>query len=158
MLIAKGYAVRFKLLERVKLVLPSPNSAMLHDPTGRYWSKNSLLVVPFRKLGGELSRYEGQVRDYLGRSYHAKLGSVEIPPRALSRWETLGPLERLDYRRGGTKAPGGYQHHFNKPRGLWKLIFLFKGRGTAILRRYGRAYRVDLPSNALLDDRGIAFP
>lgn len=69
----------------------------------------------------------------------------------------MGEVATIYYVRPGTKAPGGYRHKFNAPRGLMHIVFLVKGKGAAILRKHGVFYRLDLPNNCILDDRGIVF-
>lgn len=156
-LICKGTAVKFKMIDGGARI--SARGAMLHDPTGKYWGKNSLLIGPFSRDGEPLGdKYKGPARDYLGRNHNAHVGSVELPPRGLDSWVTLGEVDVLYYRRPGTKAPGGFWHKFNAPRGAYKLMHAVKGKGKAILRKHGSFYRLDLPSNAVIDDRGVCWP
>lgn len=158
MLIVKGSRVRLHMKEGGPLVRPA--GAMMHDPTGRHWPKNSLLIGPFTR-GSEKpteAQYEGAPKEYLGRKYNPHVGSVDLPPKALAEWEDVGEVTRIDYIRPGTKAPGGFRHEFGKPRGFMHAVHLVKGKRRPRLRKCGRFYRLDLGPGAILDDRGIAFP
>lgn len=157
MLICKGTRVRLHLADGRIL---SPRGSMLHDPKGRYWPKNSLLIGGFTRSGGDLSdeQYRGAPKDYLGRNHTPHVGYVDLPPKRIGEWVDVEEVVRIDYVRGGTRAPGGFRHHFGKPRGLMRLVHLVKGKRRVILRRWGRFYRVDMGPGSMADSRGIAFP
>lgn len=138
----------------------SPRGSMIHDPSGRAWPKCSLLIAP----GGRGSRaakpeeYEGAPKNFLGRQHRAKIRELEFPA-ASGEWTVVGQVTRIDYVRGGTKAPGGFQHSVNKPRGVYKIVHLLKGgKAPVTLRKNGRFYRLDLPRGCIVDDRGIVYP
>jgi hypothetical protein len=152
MLICKGSRVRFILKDDREI---SPRGALLHDPTGRYWPKDSMLVVSFKRGGRRATDAErkGAPKDYLGRNHEARVGSVELPPRSLSEWQYVGDIKTILYVRPGTKAPGSYYHHF----GGRRLAALFKS-GKAKLYKRGSTYRVELGSGSIADDRGIVYP
>lgn len=158
MLICKGTRVRLHLLEPKRLVCP--RGSMLHDPSGRWWSRNSLLIGGFDRAGDDITpdQYSGAPKDYLGREYEPRKGYVQLPPKRLVGWDDVGVVSRIDYVRPGTRAPGGYQHHFGKPRGLFRLVHLAKGERQVMLRKCGRFYRIDLGPGSIADERGIAFP
>jgi hypothetical protein len=158
MLIVKGTRVRLHMAEGGPLV--RPRGGMMHDPTGKAWPRNSILLGPFKKEGlpVDASKYQGAPKEYLGRNYNPKEGSVNLPPKALSHWEDVGLVERIDYYRHGTKAPGGYTHKFHAPRGVYHVLHAVKGKRRVMLRRCGKFYRLDLGKGAIADDRGIVFP
>jgi hypothetical protein len=136
--------------------------ALLYDPSGRYWPRCSLLVAGFDRGGGVARDATKEARAFYGRSATIRAGTLEmVPPLDLSAWARLGPLESIFYERRGTKAPGYFRHEFNKPRGLWKLIFAIKGRSVkqpAVLYNLRSLYRVELPEGCIVDDRGIVAP
>ncbi len=130
---------------------------MLHDPRGTSWGKNSLLFVKFRPnvRAPTETEYEGDAKHYLGQKHRARVGAVELPPRALSSWEKLGNVKQIFYTRVGTKAPGRFQHPF----GVRTMLMLWRKGKSPVLYRYGSsAMRLELGSSAILDDRGIVFP
>lgn len=158
MIIVKGTRTRFHMADGGPMV--RPKGAMMHDPSGRHWPKNSLLIGPFER-GTKLptiDRYKGAPKEYLGRQYNPHVGSVDLPPKALSQWETVGEVDRIDYYRPGTKAPGGYRHTFNAPRGVYHVLHAVKGKGRAVLRKCGRFYRLDMSKGSIADGRGIVWP
>jgi hypothetical protein len=134
--------------------------SMLHDPTGRHWPKHSLLIGKFQKGSEEPTeeQYRGAPRDYLGRGYRARVGSVDLPPKRLSEWEEIGPVAEIFYTRPGTSNPGRFRHAFNKPHGVSLVVFPFKGKGKATLRKCGRFHRLDMSRGALIDSRGLVWP
>lgn len=158
MLTVKGTRIRLHMAEGGPLI--RPRGAMMHDPTGKAWPKNSLLLGPFKKEGKPVNprNYEGAPKEYLGRNYNPKEGSVNLPPKGLAAWEDVGVVERIDYVRPGSKAPGRYTHKFNTPRGVYHILHAVKGKRRVMLRRCGQFYRLDLGKGAIADDRGIAFP
>lgn len=157
MLIEKGTHIRVKLAGKKERGL---RGAMMHDPDGEYWPECSLLIGSFSKYErpADEDEYQGAPKYYLGRTVSPYVGSVDLPPRALSEWDNLGDVEIFYYVRPGSKAPGEYNHHMNKPRGMMHLVFMVKGRGRAILRKCDGFYRLDFPDGCILDDRGIAWP
>ena len=154
-LVLKGTDVAFEL-EDGREIEASKRYGMLHDETGREWPARSVLVGPFRK-GGEAEDPPRRARDYLGRTYTIKQGEAktEIVPRALWNWDELGQVARIYYLRGGTKAPGRWQHPFNKRSAFAVLV---KGPGKVTLYKWGAWYRLQLPRGAMLDSRGIVWP
>ena len=90
MLICKGRSVHFVMVDDARVSAPR-GAAMLHDPKGTSWGKNSLLFVAFRKnvRAPTEKEYEGDAKHYLGKNHRPKIGSVEGPARALSRREKI---------------------------------------------------------------------
>lgn len=152
MLICKGLRVRFIMKDGGEV---SPRGALLHDPSGKYWPKNSMLVVGFKRGRRRATDDErrGAPKEYLGRTHDARVGSVELPPKQLSEWQARGEVATILYVRPGTKAPGRYYHHFGKRR-----IEAFFKSGKARLYQRGSLYRVEMGQGSLADDRGIVFP
>lgn len=151
-LIVKGHAVSFDLVNDKKIDAPARNG-MIHDPIGRSWNKNSVLVGPYEKLGDEVDadKYE---RDYLGRSY-VRAGDVRLPPKSLGEWESVGDVEKIYYTRHGERAGGKrFKHKMNE----MSLARLFKGKGRAVLYRHGAWYRLELPHGAILHRAGFVWP
>jgi hypothetical protein len=138
----------------------TPRGAMIHDPSGSVWPNCSLLIVPIR--GSRVAsddEYQGAPKHFLGRTHQARVAQFEIPSRTVGDWKVVGNVTRVDYVRGGTKAPGGYRHTMNKPRGIYRFTHLLKGgKAPVVLRKLGRCYRIDLPSGCVVDDRGIVYP
>jgi hypothetical protein len=160
MLIVKGTRVAFEMTEGGEVVV-RPRCGMMHDPQGSSWGKCSLLVGPFNTGRSEpllevAAASLKSAQQYFGRNYVVREGSVELPPRALSGWERLGPVDRIWYTRGGTKYPGPFKHPFGRPGVLTRL---FKGAGKKpILYTRGAFLRLEMQSGCMLDDRGILFP
>lgn len=140
---------------------PPLRYGMLHDPSGVYWPKCSLLIAKFTQ-GKHLSD-DSDGKNYFGRKSTFKEGFIDLPPRDLDRWTRVGEIDEIFYDRAGEKAPGFFQHRFHKPRGLWKPIFkvwgVFSKKITdpIVVYRLGRAYRIELPT-CIIDDRGVAAP
>jgi len=152
MLICKGTNVRFVMEDGRKI---ATRGAMLHDPSGRYWSKNSLLIASFPR-GGRLAtdaEKQGTPREYLGRLHPARVSRVTLPPKPMSEWKPLGQIRTILYARPGTKAPGKYFHHFGGRR-----IQAFFKSGKAFLYKRGSAYRVEADDKTIYDDRGLVYP
>ena len=159
MLVSKGSHVGFKLAGKTRKKIWCPARAgMLHDPSGDSWPKCSVLVACYERGRKKPSReqYQGAPRDYLGRQYQARVGSIALPPRDLDQWQEIGELEEIYYLRPGTKAPGKYRHKFNAPRGMYRIMFLFKGRGDARLYKLDRMYRIEV-ERCIIDDRGFVY-
>lgn len=142
---------------------PPSRAGMLYDETGIDWPKCSLLIAPFRGWTHEpeSTKTFKSARYYFGRDTEIGAGTLTIPARALSSWTRVGDVREIFYLRAGTKAPGRFQHRFHKPRGLWRLIFLFNRRAAntpVVLYKSRGAYRLELPDGCMIDDRGIARP
>jgi hypothetical protein len=152
-LINKGRSCRFIMVEGPDV---SCGGGMMHDPSGRWWPKNSVLCGPFRKLrAAQPDEGSSQAKHYLGDSHRAVVGVIDTPPKPLSGWTYLGEVDEIRYTRTGRKRPGRYFHPFSKPGALATII---KGKGKARLYRYGRFCRLDLPHGAILDTRGYVWP
>jgi hypothetical protein len=152
-LINKGRACSFDLVDGGTV---SCQGGMMHDPSGRWWPKNSVLCGPFKKLrAAQPDEGSPQAHHYLGDSHNAMVGVVDTPPRALGSWDFLGEVSEIRYTRTGRKRPGRYFHPFSKPSALATLV---KGKGKARLYRRGRFCRLDLPPGAILDTRGYVWP
>ena len=127
---------------------------MMHDPSGKWWPRTSVICGPFQK-GDFDDDVGGDARHYLGSTHRTRVGSINLPPRSTSSWQYIGDVEEIFYTRAGRKNPGRYRHPFNKPGALATIV---KGKGRVRLYRRGRFYRVDLPRGAILDSRGYVWP
>jgi hypothetical protein len=125
---------------------------MLHDPSGRYWPRNSVLFGPYRS-GSAKADPHPEAEHYLARK--PREGSINTPSKSLADWEYLGNVERIFYTRTGNRKPGRYQHTFSKPGALATIV---RGKGMAKLYRCGKFYRLQLPRGAMLDSRGYVWP
>jgi hypothetical protein len=161
MLIDKAEDVAFDLVDGRKIAAPR-RAGMMHDPDGKSWPACSLLVMSYRRGTKPATdeQFSGAPRNYFGRDYDASVSMISLPPKAIGDWKFVGDVKRVLYFRVGTKAPGGYHHDINKPHGLYRIVFLFKGKGEAFLYRRNRTYRLDLQpcSKAMIDDRGLVWP
>ncbi len=157
MLIDKGEDVGF-LLEDGREINAPKSAGMLHDPTGRAWPKCSLLVMSYRRSSkaADDKQIGRDARNYFGRDYEIGVSMIDTPPKALSQWTYVGDVQRVYYWRPG-RHQGSYRHDINKPKGLVKLLFLFRGKMKARLYRRGRTYRLEL-DKCHLDDRGLVRP
>jgi hypothetical protein len=153
-LIAKGRSCRFEMVDGPDV---SVSGGMLHDPSGKWWPKRSVLCGPFkakiRKAADD--EYKGAAKHYLGSSHNASIGSVDTPPKALGEWDLVGDVEEIFYTRSGAKRPGRYRHKFNKGSSLATII---KGTKKVKLYRHNRFVRLELPPGAILDTRGFVWP
>jgi hypothetical protein len=152
-LIAKGRSCLFEMVDGSDVRC---SGGMLHDPSGRWWPKKSVLCGPFRQRMRPVDddEYDGDAKHYLGSSHKASIGSIDTPPKPLAGWDYLGEVDRIFYTRTGRKNPGRYQHKFNG-KGFTTLI---KGNGRVRLYRRGRYCRLELPRGAILDSRGFLWP
>lgn len=156
-LICMGREVEFVLKDGREIKAKQTRDGMLRDPSGTYWPKCSLLIAPFEN-GTEASKQAG---NYFGRDAEVFEGRVDLPPQSLGEWQELGEVREIFYDRAGTKHPGFFRHEFHKPRGMYKLVFLIKGRAAkepAVLYQHGDYFRLDLPKGCVVDDRGIVVP
>jgi hypothetical protein len=138
MLIAKGYAPSFKMVEG-GTIRGGRGAALLHDPTGRAWPSCSGFIIAFSKGGKETK--DSAAEEYLGRA--PKLGEATVPPKALSSWKRVGEVETVNYRRIGNHA-ASYYHPIEG--------------GRAVLYRRGHALRIELGSGCVWNWRGIVKP
>ena len=133
---------------------------MIHDPSGRLWPKCSLLIAPLGRSSRDATpeEYEGAPAYFLGRHHRGRVTELDFPNRS-NGWTEVGQVGRIDYVRGGTKAPGGFRHEVNRPRGIFKVVHLLRGgKAPVTLRKQGKFYRLDLPRGCIVDDRGIVYP
>lgn len=130
---------------------------MLYDASGKDWPKNSLLITRFDQGDEEVD--EG--KDYFGRKTPVFAGGLDLSSewRELDGWRELGEVKDIFYHRVG-KYEGPFVHEFNKPRGIWRLLWPFtKAAGKpAILYSRKNAFRLELPKGALVDNRGLVVP
>lgn len=155
-LVCMGREVTFDLDDGDSLDLPA-RMGMLYDGSGSYWPNNSLLCVEFEQGSDEVDAGH----DYFGSNAIVYKGHVDLPPKALGEWQRVGVVTQVFYDRAGTKHPGYYKHEFNAPRGMVKLIALFKKRvatGDCVLYELDGCYRLELPKGCIIDDRGIVLP
>ena len=159
-LIAKATHARFDMVDGRRI---SCRGTMMHDPSGRYWPKNSCLIGSFRKGPERVSddAFWGAPRDYLGRGYRARYGSVNLPPRSIRSWTFVGYVSRgepedgeIQYVRRGIRARGAFYHPFNRR----SLFSITHGNGRVRLYRFGSFYRLELPRRSIIDDRGFVWP
>jgi hypothetical protein len=131
--------------------------ALLHDPWGKAWPKNVLLIGPFAP-GPRVPERDvpDEVRRFLGRGAVIHRGSTatETLPKHLGAWEKVGVLADVCYMRYGTREPGPHDHKFER----MGLMRLFYGRRSAVLYELGAWRRIQLPPNARIDERGILYP
>ena len=146
MLIAKGFRVKF-VLKTGRRVNPPASYALLHDEAGTHWPYSSALVLPITTSKSDPEASDGHAKTYF--SADPLEGSVDLPPRTLSRWESLGEIAEVQYtRRRPRNLPAANQDDYFHP----------IEKGVARLYRLGRAYRMELGSNALWNWRGIVRP
>ena len=153
-LIVKGRTVSFDMTNGDEIDALKSHG-MMHDPSGKYWKRTSVLIGAFSKAPASPTDGDKYSKDYLGHTHLTHVGDVQLPPRELSSWTYEGEVDRIWYTRTGKKNGGRrFQHQFNKA-GLQRL---FKGRGKARLYKHGAWYRLELPRNAQLDSRGFVHP
>lgn len=157
MLIAKGYNVSFKMGSG--RVSAPKRYAMLHDPEGRTWPANSVLVAPFSKDGLEID--DDFAESYFGDPPMG--GSIVLPPRVMREWSEVGAVEKIEYSRVRpynmpTKYEGDYYHFFDGSEGALSVLSLFFKAPTPTLYRRRRALRLELPQWASLNERGFIWP
>jgi hypothetical protein len=152
-MIAKGKSVSFDMVNGDEIDAPA-SYAMLHDPTGKYWSKNSFLVMPFKKISARATPPK-EAEAYLGRTHVIRVGDVSLPPKELSAWKYEGEVAKVWYTRTGKKHGGQrFQHGMNKP----GLMRLFRGKRKVRLYSRGNVFRLELGHGAIVDDRGFVDP
>lgn len=152
-----GRQVELVMLHGRDVKAKRARDGMLYDEDGEFWPKCSLLITPFENGRKQSDHKRG--REFFGRKTKVFEGHVDLPPKSLSGWTEVGEVKTVFYDRAG-KYDGPFRHEFNKPRGLWVLLWPFK-RGSkqpAILFRRGDSMRVELPEGCIVDDRGIVVP
>jgi hypothetical protein len=131
---------------------------LLYDDTGKHWSKESLLVAPFEQGDEEIEN--DRAHEFFGSDFAIYRGGIIPPPKQLKNgWRNLGEVKTVFYERAG-KYEGPFKHEFNKPRGLWRLIWPFdrRSKGPALLYARKGCYRVEFPKGCIIDARGIVMP
>lgn len=154
-LLCMGREVAF-VVGRKEISAPK-RAGMLYDASGTHWPSCSLLIAPFEQGTEEVDAGH----DYFGRKATVFEGHVKLPRRRLEEWNELGEVKEIFYDRAGTKHPGFFRHEFHKPRGIYKLVFLIKGKAAkqpAVLYKLGDCFRLELPKGCIVDDRGIVLP
>ena len=154
-LIAKADALLFEMADGFDIA-PPLRDYLLHDPDGEVWPKCSLLVGSFKKGRGVVED-DAKAKAYFGRQYTMHEGRIELPPRSLNEWSSLGEVERIFYERKGTRAPGRYKHPFGKSL-VGRLLSLFRGKDKATLYENGRWLRLELPKGCVVNDLGFVHP
>lgn len=158
-MVRKGRRVLFVLTDGTEIEPPA-SYAMLHDPSGRWYSKRAVIVGPFTARGPAVNDPPADAVAYLGPS--VRCGNVDLPPRALGDWKRIGVLRSEDepgifYERTGKLCRGNCskRHVFNKS----ALDRVLLGRGRATLYSWGRWHRVELTGRTvILDDRVFGWP
>jgi hypothetical protein len=158
MLICKGTRVVLDLRSG-KTVRCPPSWGMCHDPDGKDWPKDSVLILPYRRTGQSVDY--GPARTYFGPGYDVESGepSGSLPPKDLRAWKRVGHVGRKDgepslwYTRPGTSHPGPFKHKLNDGWFTWIL-----GKRRAILYRRRGAYLLDFPDGVIADARGFVHP
>lgn len=132
---------------------------MLHDPSGEFWPKCSLLFTPFEQ-GSDVDASDAGKR-YFGRGVDVRRGHVALPPKDPDRWERVGRVRQVYYERAGKNA-GYFRHRFNDPRGWVRLVAFLKkdvaGAPPLLFQCAGEALKLELPDGCIVDDRGIVLP
>ena len=157
MLLDQGEEVAFDLVDGRQIDAPK-RAGMLNDDTGKAWPKCSLLVMSYRRGSRAATDDEmkGAPKNYLGGDYPGSVSMIQAPPKSLSEWKFVGDVKKLFYWRPG-RHQGKFHHEFNKPKGLVRLLFIFRGKMKAKLYRRGRVFRIELEA-CWLDSRGIVRP
>jgi hypothetical protein len=150
MLIAVGWSVRIPLLEG-GTATGAPHAALLHDPTGRHWSKCSGLVTTITKRGEACD--DERALKYLGTTAHQ--GTAALPPRDLGAWKMIGHAASILYSRHGKNA-GKYEHEFGQHR-VAGFVVGVSDSGPRVYAR-GAALRIELGAGCVWDERGIVAP
>jgi len=152
MLTAKGYEVAFRKRSKGKangrIIRPPKSFALAHDPSGSDWPRCGLLVLPFRRLGDDVSYKPAE--EYFG--YDPQGGACRVPPKDLKHWHFVSEIDGIDYWRPGIDYEGDYEHYF-KARG-----HLFGPKEKPLLFRIGKVYRLELGSGCVVNWRGIVTP
>ena len=144
MLIAKGYAVSFKLVGG-RIVRAGRGSALLNDESGKAWPKCSGLVMRFTKRNEPLK--DSNAEAYL--MVDPRKGEIDTPPRALSKWKYVGEVAVVNYTRPEGPHAGPYYHPIDGAE---------EGAAKALLYRRGSAYRLELADGCVWNWRGIVRP
>jgi hypothetical protein len=129
---------------------PPASHGLIHDPTGRGWPKNSLLIGPFTKTGRMIEDPSDDLQEWFGSEYETKEGDIHFPPR--EGWTDKERTHAIWYTRSGG-APYGRQpfvHHIKK------RSFPFFGKKIAVwVSSRGDWLRVDFPQGLKVSWRGI---
>jgi hypothetical protein len=150
--ICKGTRVIFELASGEDIKPPAA-FALGHDPSGKEAPARYVYCGPYTR-GGRADQDEvpDEAWRYLGRAHVIHCGSYN-PPKA-GPWAKCGEVAVIYYVRGGKRAPGGMRHKFNRA-SLERVVL---GRGKVTLSKCGRWYRLELPKNARVDERGFFWP
>lgn len=159
MLFALADDVRFKLKDGRKVNCPA-SACILRDDDGKVWPECSLLIARIDGRGRDATDDEmsGAPKWWLGRDYDARISTFDKPPRDLASWQLVGEVDCIMYDRFGTKAPGRYDHTFNKARGLWHIVAWIKGNKVVKLYKRDGAYRLELSGGCVVRDIGLVWP
>jgi len=145
MLIAKGYAVTFKMADG-KTIRPPASYALLHDEEGSDWPRCSGLVAPVARVSSQPVQSRA-ASAYFGSEPVA--GQMVLPPRNLSAWRPVGTVAEVLYtRRRPRGLPSAHAADYYHP----------VTKGTATLYRRDRHYRLELGAGCAWNWRGIIRP
>jgi hypothetical protein len=133
MLIAKCSRVAF-IVDGKRVAAPK-GATLLHDPSGRYWPKQSCLIASFSRDGDVLENPTDEEIAWATNPDAVKVGSAETPSKSLSGWDIIGRVERIDYTRRGVYADD-YEHDFEEG---W-----LQTKPLPTLRRLGRYMRLGI--------------
>lgn len=155
-LICMGRDVIFVLRGGREISARRRRDGMLHDSSGFYWPRCSVLIAPFEN--GDDVCDARKARQFFGR-VDIFTGRAPLPPRSLHAWREVGVLDQIFYDRAG-KHSGPFRHRFNAPRGLWQIVWplVRAGDKPAILYSRDGCFRVELPRGCIVDDRGYVAP
>ena len=132
----------------------------LHDSSDNDWPKLSILFATYEKLDKPYNGSSGNEEEsWIENPDDIRYGNVELPPKALKRWSSIGAATRIWYTRKGIYADN-YKHSYNgKSSNKTPLAALmlkeakpFEG-DLPILYRLGASYRLDLPKGATFNWR-----
>ncbi len=153
-----GDRVSFEMTDGRRVYAGTVRDALMYDADGVVWPCCSLLVGPFVPGTRRVTSESKWILRWFGKRHELRRGTVDVPPRAMRGWRSLGPARRAFYDRIGTdgqKPPGPKQHPINEP-SMWDLFE--RKKPPVILYVRGVFLRLELPSWCTIDGRGIARP
>lgn len=158
MLVAKADHVSFELVGDTRgnpSVKAPARHFLLHDEDGETWAKCSVLVGPCSRWTGPTPEMSKRARRYLGRDPRAM--KLDVPPRAIGAWRSVGAVQRIYYVRRGTIMGGElFQHPFKG--GRRRFFFWGPTQPHPTLWRFGDFYRLELPRGCIVNHRGFVVP
>lgn len=120
MLVARGRAVSL-VMQSGRIVTAPARAEILHDPDGRDWPEDAVLIAPFKHTGAPETRPSSAAKDHF-KDQTILRGRIALPGRNMRLWREVGQVASIRYDfRGPHYAPEGHEHEFKRMPTLYRF-------------------------------------